>query len=735
MGKLSFHVNGMHCASCAAAVERAVKKLPGASNVYVNIATNRLTLDAAPELSLEQIAEAVRKAGYGTEPLPAHPTQPAVPGAEIGTRGETFRFATALVFAVILSYVAMHEMLHLPFFPLKPEWNAWIQLLLLLPIAVSGFRFYTDGFRTLFRGSPNMDSLIASGSGAAIIYSLWLCAEGRFQHLYFDTAGMILALILLGKLLEKRSRSKATSAIRELMRLTPETALRMEDGHEREIPVALVRKDDLLRVKPGARIPVDGIVIEGTTSVDESMLSGESMPIDKVPGDPLTGGSINRNGSILMRALRVGDETTLAHIIKLVEDAQGSRPPIARLADRISGCFVWCVLLIALATLLIWLLTGATFAVALEFALAVLVIACPCALGLATPIAIIVGIGRGARAGILIKSGAVLESAGKLRTVVFDKTGTLTAGEPTVHRIRAMNGFPEESLLAAAAAAEKCSNHPLAEAVVRKAEAEHLSLPEAENFEDRPGYGVSAVIAGKRWFFGNARLMEAEAVDPNAFERSDLPDELSLVYAVEEGRPVGVIGIGDRLKPGAVDAVEQLNALGIETIMLTGDNPHAARAMANKLHLTDFRAGLLPGDKAGVIRELQIGGTKVVAMVGDGINDAPALAQADVGIAIGSGTDVAMESADMILMQSDLNEVPAAIKLSRITMRIIRENLFWAFFYNAVGIPLAAGLLYPLLGWKLSPVAGAAAMAASSVTVVLNALRIRNIRLHKDGRK
>ena len=733
--KLSFDVTGMHCASCAAAVERAVKKLPGASDVYVNFAANRLTLEAAPELTPEQVADAVRKAGFGAEPVPALPVQTAAPEEEAEARRETFRFTAAIVFAALLSYVAMYEMLHLPFFPLKPEWNALIQILLLLPVVVAGFRFYTSGFRALFRGSPNMDSLIASGTGAAIVYSLWLCAEGRFGHLYFDTAGMIVALIMLGKYLEGRSRRKASGAIRELMRLAPETAIRIEDGREREIPAAFVRKGDLLRVKPGARIPVDGTTVEGTTSVDESMLSGESMPVDKVPGDPLTGGSINRNGSIVMQATRVGDETTLARIIKLVEDAQGSRPPIARLADRISGYFVWCVLSIALVTLLAWLLAGAGFAAALEFALAVLVIACPCALGLATPIAIIVGIGRGARSGILIKSGAVLENAGKISAVVFDKTGTLTVGEPVVNLVRAADGFTEGGVLAAAAAAEKNSSHPLAEAVVRKAEAEKLPLPSAGQFEDRPGYGVSAVIAGKRWLFGNARLMKTEEIDPAAFEKLGVPAGLSLVYAAEEGRPAGVIGIGDRLKPGAADAVERLNALGIETVMLTGDNLPAARAMADELHLASFRAELLPGDKAGIIRELQAGGTKVIAMVGDGINDAPALAQADVGIAIGSGTDVAMESADVVLMQSGLDEVPAAIELSRATMRIIRENLFWAFFYNAVGIPLAAGAFYALLGWRLSPVVGAAAMAASSVTVVLNALRLRSIRLHRAGRK
>ena len=730
MKKMSFELAGMHCAACAAAIERAVKKLPGTSGVYVNFAAGRLTLEADPAgLSAAQVIDAVKKAGFEAVPS-GKPEGPAAERETAEGRRETIRFTVAAVFAVLLSYVAMHGMFGLPFFDLAPRWSASLQALLLLPVAVAGFRFYADGLRALFRGAPNMDSLIASGTGAAIVYSLWLCAKGEFIHLYFDTAGMILALIMLGKYLEGRSRRRASGAIRELMRLAPDTALRIEDGIEREIPASLVKTGDLLRVKPGARIPADGVTVEGATSVDESMLSGESMPVDKSPGSPLTGGSINRNGSIVMKATRIGAETTLARIIRLVEDAQGSRPPIARLADIISGGFVWAVLAIAAATLAGWLLAGAPFAEALEFALAVLVIACPCALGLATPIAVIVGIGRGAHSGILIKSGAVLESAGKIDAVVFDKTGTLTVGKPEVNFIRPAHGFTENELLAAAAAAEKYSSHPLAEAVVRAADRREIELPDSERFVDRPGFGIEAFIDGKRWIFGNARILAAEGIDPAAFGTAALPEGLSLIYAAANGVPAGIIGIGDRLKPGAAGAVEAINALGVETVMLTGDNLPAARAMADKLKLASFRAELLPGDKAGIIRELQGGRTRTrIAMVGDGINDAPALAQADVGIAIGSGTDAAMESADVVLMRDDLGAVAAAIKLSRATMRIIRENLFWAFFYNVIGIPLAAGLFYPLLHWKLSPVLGAAAMAASSVTVVLNALRLRRVRL------
>ncbi|MBS1455362.1 MAG: cadmium-translocating P-type ATPase [Lentisphaeria bacterium] len=687
-----------------------------------------MTLEADPSLlPPDKIAEAVKKAGYEATLLAGTASAPQ-PEEDTG-RKETVRFGIAAAAAILLSYVAMHEMLHLPFIPMKPGWNALLQIILLLPVVAAGYRFYTGGFRALFRGSPNMDSLIASGTGAAIAYSFWLCARGEFGHLYFDTAGMIVALIMLGKYLEGRSKRKASGAIRELMRLAPDTAIRIENGEEREIPAALVKAGDLLRVKPGERIPVDGVDAEGTTSVDESMLTGESMPVDKSPGDPLTGGSINRNGSIVMRATRIGEETTLARIIKLVEDAQGSRPPIARLADKVSGYFVWGVLAIAAVTLAGWLLAGAAFAAALEFALAVLVIACPCALGLATPIAIIVGIGRGAKSGILIKSGAVLENAGKISAIVFDKTGTLTIGEPKVNEVKCVPGVTETELLAAAAAAEKHSTHPLAEAVVREAEAKKLALPAATEFESRPGYGVSATIGGKHWIFGNTRMLDEEKIGHKAFESLGVSAGQSLIYAACGGKPAGAIGIGDTLKPGAAAAIERLNALGIETVMLTGDNLAAAKAMAGELHLASFRAELLPGGKAEIIRELQAGGTRIIAMVGDGINDAPALAQADVGIAIGSGTDVAMESADVVLMQSDLAEVPAAVELSRATMRIIRQNLFWAFFYNVVGIPLAAGAFYNLLGWKLSPVVGAMAMAASSVTVVLNALRLRGLKL------
>ncbi len=726
--EMRFQVKGMHCASCAAAIERAVSKLPGAADVYVNFAAGLLTLKADPSLLAGgAVEETVKDTGYSAERI----VESAPAAAEEENSGEGFRFLTAVVFATLLFYAAMHGMFHLPWFPIDERRTALVQAVLLIPIVAAGFRFYTSGFRSLFRGEPNMDSLIACGTGAAIVYSVWLCARGEFLHLYFDTAGMIIALIMLGKYLEGRSRRRASGAIRELMALAPDTALLIDGDSERIVPASELKVGDRVRVKPGERIPVDGVVESGESAVDESMLSGESLPVDKHPGDTVTGASVNKNGSLVVRAARIGRDTALSRIVRLVEEAQGSRPPIARLADRISGWFVWAVLSIAAVTFLAWLTGGAPFAEALSFALAVLVIACPCALGLATPIALIVGIGRGAKFGILIKSGAALENAGRLSTVVFDKTGTLTVGEPSVNAVYLVpgTGWKSDELLRFAAAAESRSEHPLAAAVVAEAKGRDLEMPEITSFEALPGRGVRAVIEGKNWLIGNARLMRESKLDLAETEKMKLPAAQSLIYLAAEGVVVGVIGVGDRLKPGAAEAIRALTELGVKSVMLTGDNRAVAESIAVELGLSDFRAELLPGDKAEAVREFQRQASgAVVAMVGDGINDAPALAQADVGIAIGSGTDIAMETADVVLMRSDLSEVPAAIRLSRATMRIIRENLFWAFFYNVVGIPLAAGVFYAFGGPRLAPVFGALAMAMSSVSVVLNALRLRRWR-------
>ncbi len=726
--KLEFAVYGMHCAGCAAAVERTVRALPGAVEVYVNFAANRLTLSADPSvLPVERITAAVAENGFRAELITSARQRINAGDTENGYGG-TANFLVAAFFAILLFFAAMHESLHLPWFDLAPGTEAILQFLLLLPILIAGRKFYTSGLRSLLHAAPNMDSLIACGTAAATFYSFYLWFRGESSHLYFDTAGMIVVLIMFGKLLEARSRRRASGAIRELMNLAPETALRLDADGERLIPVSQIRVGDRLRVRPGDRIPADGVVESGSTSVDESMLSGEAMPVEKTPGAVVTGASINRNGAIVIRATRVGNDTVLAKIIALVEDAQGSRPPIARLADRISGWFVWAVLGIALVTFTAWLLGGATFAEALSFALAVMVIACPCALGLATPIALIVGIGQGAKFGILIKSGAALETAGRIQTVIFDKTGTLTVGQPEVGEIAvaADSGLTADDLLAAAAGAEASSEHPLADAVVREAKRRDLQAAAIADFTARPGFGVSCRIAEAQWLFGNAKLMRAVGIDPDS-AMPKLAQAQSLIYIARDRRPAGVIGLNDRANPGAPAALAALRTMGIRSVMLTGDNPAAARALADELGIDEFHAELLPGDKAGFIRRLQQENKSVVvAMVGDGINDAPALAQADVGIAIGSGTDVAMETADVVLMNSDLAEVPAAIRLSRATMRIIRENLFWAFFYNAIGIPLAAGLFHALFGGpRLNPVFGALAMAASSVSVVLNALRLR----------
>ncbi len=726
--EMKFAVRGLHCAACAAAVERAVSKLPDVSDVYVNFATGVLTLRADPaRLGGGAVEAAVEKAGYSAERI-VEATPPA--DAEESSDG-TARFVTAAVFAVLLFYASMHRMAGLPWFPIGERWNALVQGMLLIPVLVCGFGFYTGGVRSLFRGAPNMDSLIACGTGAAIIYSVWNCVRGDFSHLYFDTAGMIIALIMLGKFLEGRSRRRASGAIRELMALAPDRARLIDGDSERIVPASELRIGDRVQILPGERIPVDGVVESGESAVDESMLSGEPLPVDKRAGDVVTGATLNTNGFLVVRATRIGRDTALGRIIRLVEEAQGSRPPIARLADRISGVFVWNVLTIALVTFLVWLAIGKPFYEAMSFALAVLVIACPCALGLATPIALIVGIGRGAKFGILIKSGAALENAGRISTILFDKTGTLTVGKPSVQGIYPVpgSGWERGDLLRFAAAAESRSEHPLAAAVVAEAKKSGGELPRVSFFEALPGRGVRAGIDGKTWLIGNERLMRDSGFDPSGGASLKLPPGQSLIYLATERSVVGVIGVGDQLKGEAADAVRMLSRLGVRSVMLTGDNRAAAEAIAGELGLDDFRAELLPGDKARIVREFQQRSAgSVVAMVGDGINDAPALAQADVGIAIGSGTDIAMETADVVLMRSDLAEVPAAIQLSRATMRIIRENLFWAFFYNAIGIPLAAGVFYVFGVPRLDPVFGAMAMAMSSVSVVLNALRLRRWR-------
>ncbi len=703
MKRQLFAISGMHCASCAAAVTKAVSALPGVANVYVNLATDRLSLES--DLPAEVIEEAVKKAGFEGAALESGIQSSQSPKGETN-RLDTARFIIAVTAAALLASISMRGMFR-------------VEVVLLAVVVIAGFRFYTSGLKALLRGGPNMDTLIAFGTGSAIVYSFFLLSRGETEHLYFDAAGMILALVMVGKYLETRSRRRASGAIRALLELTPDEALLITpQGTEKSVPLDILREGDRIRIRPGDRIPVDGTVIEGATAVDESMLTGEPMPVDKFPGDAVTGGTLNRNGAILIRATRTGKETVLARIIELVDRAQSSRPPIARLADKVSGVFVWGVFSIAGVTFLVWLLLGAPFATALEFMLSVLVVACPCALGLATPIALVAGIGRGARQGILFKSGAALEQAGKIALILFDKTGTLTEGRPEVDKVWAADG-DKNALLALTAAAERHSEHPLGEATVRAAQGLHL--PEAKDFISRSGYGISATVSGKPCLFGTRRYLEEAGVDVPELAAADLPEGGSRIYVAADGMIRGAISFGDRVKPEAAKVLESLRNRGVGCVMLTGDNRLSAERVAKELGLDAFRAGLLPGGKEEVIREFQR--TGVVAMVGDGINDAPALARADVGIAVGAGTGVALESADVVLLRDDLGLVVELLDLSAATMRIIRQNLFWAFFYNVLAIPLAAGV-FVTWGWHLSPVVGAMAMTASSLTVVLNALRL-----------
>ena len=749
MSRLCFTITGMHCAGCAATVERAVSQLAGAADVYVNIATNTLTLTADDQvLSPPEIADTVRTCGFqavladragarsrplDTSGLPTTEELPDVRGDDPTQRehlSQRRQLLHALVAAAILGYAAMHEMLRLPFPELGP-WDAFLQMALLLPILVAGRGIFKTGFLLLARRSPNMDSLIALGTGAAVLYSMLLLVvphAGGQQHFYFDSAGMIIALILLGRYLENRSRRQASGAIRELMELAPATATLVgADNSERRIAAALIRVNDRLRVKPGERYPVDGVVEEGHSTADEAMISGESIPVEKSPGSTVTGAAINLDGTITMRATQVGEDTVLARIIRLVAEAQGSRPPIARLADIISGYFVWGVLAIAALSFLGWSWSGAGVDHALRYALAVLVIACPCALGLATPIALIVGIGRGAKLGILIKSGPALEAAGKVQLVIFDKTGTLTGGSPdfTGLHLRPDGPFDEDSLFVMAAALELQSNHPLGLAVVREAERRGLELPPFQEAKAEPGHGIEGRVNGHALLLGSRRFLDEHGVALDDWTPPACPGQ-SLVHVAVDGVLLAVIAVADQPRPDAAAAIAALHRMGIKTIMLTGDRTEVAAEIAGRIGIDDIRAELLPSDKALIVQDIQKEQKAVVAMVGDGINDAPALSQADIGIAIGTGTDVAMESADIVLTGKQLTDVPAAIALSRATLRVVKQNLFWALAFNSIGIPMAAGLLVALFdGPPLDPVFAAMAMACSSLAVVGNALRLR----------
>ena len=753
--KQKFNITGMTCSACSARVEKVTNALPGMKAAAVNLLSNSMTAEYDENLlTPEAIIAAVEEAGYGA----SLPQQGSAKRADQPKQQDTMeqelagmkrRLVWSFVFLIPLFYISMGHMMGapLPGFLTGME-NAvafgLTQLLLTLPIMYINDKYYKVGFKTLWHRAPNMDSLIAVGSAAAVIYGIyaiyrmaWGFGHGDMEvvaryhmDLYFESAGMILTLITLGKFLETRSKGKTSQAITRLMDLAPKTATVHRNGAETEIPVEEVRVGDLVVVRPGQAIPVDGIVAEGQSTVDESALTGESLPVDKAVGDHVSAASINRSGFFVLEASRVGEDTTLAQMIRLVEEASASKAPISKLADKVAGIFVPVVMTIAAVTAAVWLFVTGDPSMALTSGVAVLVISCPCALGLATPVAIMVGTGKGAENGILIKSAEALELLHTVDTIVLDKTGTLTQGKPVVTDIIPGPDLEEDDLLMLAAGLEAPSEHPLAAAIVEENKKRGLPVAPVTGFTAVHGRGVRAELGGVTLLGGNLAMMEEEGIDPGSFPEKAA--ELSAqgktaLYFADKNKVRGLIAVADTPKTTSAKAVEAFKELGLDVVMLTGDNSRTAEAIGKELGVTTVLAEVLPQDKEQKIKQLQAAGKKV-AMVGDGINDAPALARADVGLAIGAGTDVAMESADIVLMKSDLLDAAAAVELSRATIKNIRMNLFWAFFYNALGIPLAAGVFYSALGWQLNPMFGAAAMSMSSVCVVSNALRLRRFR-------
>ena len=752
MKKESFDITGMTCSACSSRVAKAVSALGGVADVNVNLLKNTMAVSFDEgALSAPDIAAAVVKAGYGATPHASGKNRKATAEkgpdpAALELREMKRRLLVSLLFTVPLFYMVMGPMAGLPLPGFLPGAEnalafALTQLLLTVPVLFVNGRFYRVGFKTLFSGSPNMDSLIAIGSGAAAVFSVYAMykmafAVGRgdmatvehfIANLYFDSAAMILTLITLGKFFEARAKGRTSDAIAKLMDLAPKTATVLRAGVEDVVALEDVVAGDVLVVKAGESVPVDGVISEGNGFLDESAITGESLPLEKKAGDAVTGATINTAGHFLMRATRVGDDTTLAQIVKLVDEATSSKAPIARMADTISGIFVPVVIIIAVVATAVWLLLGYDPEFALSIGIAVLVISCPCALGLATPTAIMVGTGRGAANGILLKSAEAIETAGAIDTVVLDKTGTVTEGKPVVTDIAAAPGCDEQTLLAVAASLEKLSEHPLGAAIVREAEARGLPLAGVTDFTQVPGQGIVGSIDGARHMAGNAKMLQAEGVAAGQFilkGEAFAEEGKTALYFARGKELLGIIAVADVIKATSRQAVAELLAMGVDVVMLTGDNAKTAAAVQRQAGIPHVLAEVLPRDKEREVRALQEQGKKV-AMVGDGINDAPALARADVGVAIGAGTDIAIESADVVLMKSDLLDAVTAIQLSKAVMRTIKQNLFWAFFYNAVGIPVAAGVFYLAWGWTLSPMIAAAAMSFSSVSVVSNALRLR----------
>ena len=730
--KLKFDVTGMTCAACSARVEKVTGSVPGVEKVEVNLLAGSMAVEAKDESVVPAIETAVKNAGYGASLAGKKPPAEAPKNDALAEMKK--RIIGSAIFLIVLMYFTMGHMIGLPL----PHWYhenvmtaALLQMFLTLPVIYLNRSYYSRGLKALWHRSPNMDSLIAVGSGASLIYGvavLFLISDAMNRgdltavreyggDLYFESAAMILTLVTLGKFLETRAKGRTGDAIRQLMDLRPKQATVLREGVQVEIPVEEVRVGDTVVVRSGGSIPVDGTVVSGRASIDQSALTGESVPVEVTVGDAVAAATINMEGYLEFRAEKVGEDTSLAQIIRLVEEAGGSKAPIARLADKIAGIFVPTVLSIAAVVFVVWMLAGQTLEFSLTSAIAVLVISCPCALGLATPVAIMVGTGRGARMGVLFKNAASLENLHHVDTVVLDKTGTLTTGRPAVTDILG----DESKLLPIAAALEARSEHPFAKAIL--ARAGEMAYPEAEDFETLPGRGVAGTVKGVRCFGGNRRLMEEQGIPvpdyPELAEQGKTP-----LYFGANGEYLGAIAAADVLKADSAAAVEAMKKLRLDVVMLTGDNEKTARAIASKAGITHVIADVLPGDKAGAVKKLQQEGHRVL-MVGDGINDAPALVTADVGMAIGAGTDIAMDSAEVVLMTGSLTGVSGAVELSKATIRNIKQNLFWAFFYNALCIPVAAGALYPAFGWQLSPMLGAACMSLSSVFVVSNALRLR----------
>ena len=778
--KERFDVTGMTCSACSSHVEKSVGKLTGVENVSVNLLTNSMQVEFDEnKLDTAGIIKAVEDAGYGAAVKDEHAKSgtktsgqsdsqenSGLSAVEQNVKNMKKRLIVSLIFWIPLMYVSMGHMiyqwLNIPMPPFTMNFlhgnenaitYAFTQFLLLLPILIANHKYFKNGFKTLWHRSPNMDSLIAIGAGAAILYGIFaiyrigyamghgdMAVVHQYAHdLYFESAGTILTLITIGKYLETKSKGKTSEAITKLLNLAPKTVTAVRDGVEQVVDAADVEKGEIFLVKPGESVAVDGIVLEGKSSFDESAITGESIPVPKQEGDTIVSASINKSGLIRAKATKVGEDTTIAQIIRLVEEASSSKAPIAKMADKIAGVFVPAVITIALITGVIWLISGATFEFAMSTAIAVLVISCPCALGLATPVAIMVGTGKGAENGILIKSGDALETAHQIDTVVLDKTGTITQGKPVVTDIICAAGknADKTQLLQIAGSLEKGSEHPLAEAIVNYCVTNNISLEKVTDFNALFGKGIEGTVSGTHYYAGNEKMMEEKGISLSTEQKNQIQalakqGRTPLLFA-DEKQFLGIVAVADVVKPTSKEAVQKFRDYGIHVIMLTGDNEVTAQAIKEQVGIDEVIAGVLPTQKEKKISALKQAGHKV-AMIGDGVNDAPALASADVGIAIGAGTDVAIESADIVLMKNDLLDAVGAVKLSKAVIRNIKENLFWAFFYNSIGIPLAAGVLYPLFQIKLNPMFGAAAMSLSSVCVVSNALRLRWVKLH-DAKK